>query len=497
MTWSSALPVLVILSSLGPGLVIFGLAEHRTRERTALNVAAALTKLGLVGIILVGVLRGEQFQARIPFVPGADLLLRVDSFALLFVSLSTVLWLVTTIYAVGYLEGSTQRSRFFGFFSLSVSATMGIAMAGNLLTFFVFYELLTIATYPLVVHEGTPAALRAGTTYLRYTFFGGALLLVGTAALYVTVGSIDFVDGGVLRSAAESSSRATLVFIFVLLLAGLSVKAAVVPFHGWLPAAMVAPAPVSALLHAVAVVKAGAFGITRVIYEVYGIRVAARLGLMRPVVVIAAVTIIYGSLKALAQHDLKRRLAYSTVSQVSYIVLGTALVGTISTVGAVVHLVHQGLMKVTLFFCAGNLAHELHIHDVREMRGVARRMPLTMLAFTLASLGMIGIPPLAGFITKWYLGAGALEAHAPWVIVVLLASSLLNAAYLLPIVYDAWFREPRTEWPGRTGGREIDGWLLGPTLTAAALALAAGVFAGTSLSPLGWAIRIAREEFTG
>lgn len=495
MTWHSALPVLVILSSLVPGIVIFGLEEPRRQIRTSLNIAAALTKLALVTIIVVGVLHGQSFQTRIPFLPGADLLLRADSFALLFASLSTVLWLITTIYAVGYLEASMQRSRFFGFFSLSVTSTMGIAMAGNLLTFFLFYELLTLSTYPLVVHYGTPAALRAGTIYLRYTFFGGALLLIGTAALYALAGSIDFTEGGVLRPLASTSSPGMLVAIFVLLIGGLAVKAAVVPLHGWLPAAMVAPAPVSALLHAVAVVKAGAFGITRVIYEVYGIRVAAGLGVMRPLAVLAAVTIIYGSLKALGQHDLKRRLAYSTVSQISFIVLGAAVVGTVSTIGAVVHLVHQGLMKITLFFCAGNLDHELHVRDVREMRGIGRRMPLTMLAFTLASLGMIGIPPLAGFVTKWYLGAGALEAHVPWVIAVLLASSLLNAAYLLPIVYDAWFRSPRRSWPARTCSREIDWWLLGPTLAAAALSVAAGLFAGASISPLGFAIRIAIGEF--
>src|SRR5690606_5025924 len=168
---------------------------HSVRLRTTLNIAAALSKLGLVTAIVVAVVHGEQFETRIPFVPGAHLLLRVDSFSLLFASLSTVLWLVTTIYAVGYLEHSTQRSRFFGFFSLSVTSTMGIAMAGNMVTFFVFYELLTLSTYPLVVHDGTPSALRAGTTYLRYTFFGGALLLLGTAALYATAGSVDFVEG--------------------------------------------------------------------------------------------------------------------------------------------------------------------------------------------------------------------------------------------------------------------------------------------------------------
>lgn len=495
MTWRTTLPLLVILTSLLPGIAIFLLAESRTRTRTILNIAAAITKLLLVAVIGWGVLQGRQYETRLPFVPGADLLLRADAFSLLFVTLSAVLWLVTTVYAVGYLEKSPHRSRFFGFFSLSVTATMGTALAGNLLTFFVFYEVLTLSTYPLVVHRGTPQAVRGGDIYLRYTFLGGALLLLGTAALYTLTGTLEFTEGGALRDVAGEHDRYTLILVFALLIAGLGVKAAIAPLHGWLPVAMVAPAPVSALLHAVAVVKAGAFGITRVVYEVYGVRVAHELGVMRPLSFVAGATVLYGSLKALVQDDLKRRLAYSTVSQVSFIVLGVAVFGTISTIGGIVHLVHQGLMKITLFFCAGNLAHELGIHKVHELRGVGRRMPLTMTAFTVAALGMVGVPPLAGFITKWYLGLGALEAGEHWVIAVLIASSLLNACYLLPLVYDAWFRDPPEPWPARARRTEIGPSLLLPTITTAVLSLATGVLAGARFSPVGWANLIAVREF--
>jgi multicomponent Na+:H+ antiporter subunit D len=254
---------------------------------------------------------------------------------------------------------------------------------------------------------------------------------------------------------------------------------------------------VSALLHAVAVVKAGAFGITRVIYDVYGVRLAHELGVTQVLAIVAAATIIYGSLKALVQDDLKRRLAYSTVSQVSFIILGVSIVGRLSTIGGLVHLVHQGLMKITLFFCAGNLSAEIGVHGVREMRGVGRRMPITMAAFTVASLGMIGVPPLAGFVTKWYLGVGSLEAGQPWVIGILVASSLLNAAYLLPIVYDAWFREPEASWPARSGRLELGSWLLVPTVVTAALSIAAGLLAGAPFSPLAWATRIASGEVHG
>jgi multicomponent Na+:H+ antiporter subunit D len=243
-----------------------------------------------------------------------------------------VLWLLTTVYAIGYLEGSPHRSRFFGFFSLCVTATMGIALAGNLLTFFVFYEMLTVVTYPLVVHRGTVGSLKAGRTYLIYTLFGGVVFLLGAVWLHSLVGAADFVVGGSVAHLL-ATHRTDLVIVFALLITGLGVKAALVPLHGWLPEAMVAPAPVSALLHAVAVVKAGAFGIVRVVYDVFGVETAAALGVLGPLAVVAAVTVLYGSVRALTQDDLKRRLAYSTVSQLSYITLGVAILGPLATTG--------------------------------------------------------------------------------------------------------------------------------------------------------------------
>jgi multicomponent Na+:H+ antiporter subunit D len=487
------LPLAVLASSLLPGLVIFALAEERHGLRTALNLLGALVKLALVAVMLVAARDGEGQAFRVAVAPGLQLLLVADALALLFVTLSALLWLVTTLYAVGYLEGSPHRSRFFGFFSLCVSATMGVALAGNLFTFFVFYELLTLATYPLVVHRGTEAALRAGKTYLAYTLGGGALLLVGIAWLHVLAGPIEFTQGGALRH-VPVEDYGELRAIFALLIAGLGVKAALVPLHGWLPVAMVAPAPVSALLHAVAVVKAGAFGIVRAVYEVYGARFAGELQVLAPLAGIAAITIVYGSLRALRQDDLKKRLAYSTVSQLSYIALGTALFGPLSTIGGLVHIVHQGLMKITLFFGVGNLAETLGIHKVSELNGAGRRMPLTMGAFTIGALGMIGVPPLAGFVSKWYLGVGAVEGGQPWAIAVLAASSLLNAAYFLPILYAAWFREPDAAWPPPQGRLETDWRLLLPPLATAAAVLAAGIGAGLPFSPLAWAELVMRLE---
>ncbi len=498
MNFDATLPLLVLASSLLPGLVIFFLREESHRLRTLLNLAGAGAKVILVGIMIWGVFHQHTYLTRWTLAPGLELVLHADTLSVLFVSLSTVLWLVTTVYAIGYLEKSPHRSRFFGFFSLCVSATIGLALAGNLFTFVIFYELLTLATYPLIAHRGTPEALRSARIYLRYTLGGGAVLLTGAVWLHVIAGPNAFIEGGVL-SQLPDEYHGQLKAIFLLLMIGLGVKAALVPLHGWLPEAMVAPAPVSALLHAVAVVKAGAFGIVRVVYDVYGVQFTSELGLLAMLGVAAAITIVYGSFKALSQDNLKKRLAYSTVSQVSYIALGTAILGPIGTIGGIVHLVHQGIMKITLFFAAGNYAETLGIHNVSEMNGVGQRMPATTLAFSIAALGMIGIPPIAGFISKWYLGLGAVEAGmAGWVLPVLIISSVLNAAYFLPVLYRAWFCRPAPAWPAEhipAARYETAGALLWPPVITAGLALAAGLFAAAPYSPLEWADLIAQREY--
>ena len=494
MALASWLPLMVLASSLLPGLAIFTLREERRRLRTALNLGGAIVKVALVLQLIAAAGDGVFHEFRLELAPGLTLLLFSDPLSLLFVLLSAILWLATTLYAIGYLEGSPHRSRFFGFFSLCVSATTGIALSGNLFSFLIFYELLTLTTYPLVVHRGTEAAFAAGRTYLAYTLGGGVALLAGVVWLHALAGPVEFVAAGSLYHLTAADHPA-LIAIFVLLVGGLGVKAALVPLHAWLPVAMVAPAPVSALLHAVAVVKAGAFGIVRVVYDVYGVRLAGELGLLAPLAVLAAVTIVYGSLRALTQDDLKKRLAFSTVSQVSYIAFGAALLGPVATIGGLVHLVHQGLMKITLFFCAGNLAETLGVHKVSELNGVGRRMPLTMAAFTVGALGMIGLPPLAGFLSKWYLGLGALEVGAHWALAVLMASSLLNAAYFLPILYRAWFLPAEDRRYTAPRGLETDWRLLAPPLFTAAAVVAAGLAAGAPLSPLAWARLIMELEY--
>jgi len=494
------LPLTALATSLLVVVIIFALPEDARRLRTTINLAAAVVKIILVTLMVRRVAAGHEDIFSFQVIGGVDFVLRSDALGVMFAGLSSLLWLCTTIYAIGYLEGSANRKRFFGFFSLCVASTIGIALADNLFTFLIFYEMLTLSTYPLVVHNGTQQALDAGRVYLRYTLSAGVVLLLGTVLLYSLTGDQSFSSEEGLGDYLNDH-RGLLTLIFALLVGGLAVKTAMVPLHGWLPRAMVAPAPVSALLHAVAVVKAGAFGILRVVYDLFGIELSVELGVITALAVAASVTIIYGSLRAIAQEELKPRLAFSTVSQVSYIILGIGLFGPFGTVGALAHLLHQGLMKVTLFFCAGNYAEELGIHRIDEMDGAGKRMPLTSIAFTIGAFGMIGLPPVAGFITKWYLGVGAIQAEMYWVVAVLVASSTLNAMYFLPIVHRLWFRSGpahgKGSWPKeqRLGRFETHSWLLLPMVFTALVSLGAGLFAGLPFSPLDWAARVANGEY--
>jgi multicomponent Na+:H+ antiporter subunit D len=490
----NTLPALTLAVSLLTGIGIMALGENRPHMRVRVNLLGALLKLALVIYMGWAAYRGHTLETRFTMIAGLDFVLRADALSFLFMSLASALWLVTSVYAIGYLGDGPNRARFFGFFSICITAAVGVALAGNLITFFIFYELLTLSTYPLVVHSGSEDALKGGRTYLLYTIGGGALLFIGTIWLYALAGDIDFAKPDTLEL-LPAALDPQLMLIFPLLIFGVGVKAALFPMHGWLPIAMVAPAPVSALLHAVAVVKAGAFGVVRIVHHVYGIELSALLGLLLPLAILASLTIIYGSVRALTQDDLKKRLAYSTVSQVSYILLGVAIGGPLAAIGGLVHLIHQGIMKITLFFCAGLFAEELHVKKISAMNGIGRRMPWTMAGFTVGACGMIGLPLTAGLISKWYLGIGALEADAPWVIGVLLTSTLLNAGYFLPILFIGWFKDPDPDWPPSTHPCRFEAnWkMVLPMVLTGTLSIWAGICAGSHFSPLA----LARAIVTG
>ena len=433
------------------------------------SLGAATLHFLVVLSMLPGSLRGSVYVWNlVDFTPGIGLAFRADALGMFFALVTSTLWVFTTIYAIRYMSSEEHPIRFFGFFALCVSTTVGIAFAANLITLFLFYEMLTICTYPLVIHDETPDALKAGRKYLTYTLIGGALVLIGTILVYNTAGTLTLGQPGILSA---DTGTTDLALIFVLLIDGFGVKAAVMPLHGWLPTAMIAPTPVSALLHAVAVVKAGAFGILRTVYCVFGVALLREIGFANVLAWVAAFTIIAASLVALFQDNLKRRLAFSTISQMSYIVLGAALLTPYAATAAIIHIANQAFAKITMFFVAGAIQRKTGKTNVHELAGIGYRMPWTMGAFTVASLSFIGVPLFAGFVTKWYLSLGALQADAWWFVLVMFTSSLLNAAYWLPIVYLAFFKAP----PGTSMHvEEAPPMLLVPTLVCAAYVILLG-----------------------
>jgi multicomponent Na+:H+ antiporter subunit D len=435
---NSTLPLLAVGASLG--VVPLLLSARSPDVREGWTLAAGLAKLALVLSMLPSVLGGENlfFQVAEVF-PGVPIAFRVDAMGILFALISSSLWIVTSLYSIGYMRGLKEhgQTRYYCYFALALFSTLGVAFSANLLTLYLFYELLSFATYPLVTHHQDPEARSAGRRYLLY-IVGGSIGLVLPAMLvcYGAANTLDFVPDGILKQAGFSGLElATLLLMFLFGFA----KAAIMPFHGWLPAAMVAPTPVSALLHAVAVVKVGVFSILRVLTGIFGLELLGSSGLDSLVLALAAATMVAASLAALCQDGLKRMLAYSTVGQLSYIILGGALLSPEGLQGAMAHLATHALGKISLFFCAGALYVATGKQRISQMHGIGRRMPLTMGAFLAASLSIMGVPPLAGFLSKWYLALGCVATEQTVPLMVLLLSSLLNAAYLMPVVYKAFF----------------------------------------------------------
>ena len=447
--------VLVSAVAIGPIL----LSGSRPNVRESWTAVAALAKFGIVASMVPGVLAGDTYVTDLgSFLPGARFALEADALGILFALLASFLWIVTSSYSIGYMRGLDEhgQTRYFAAFAASVSAAVGVAFASNLLVIFVFYELLTVATYPLVAHDETDEARSAARKYLAYTFGGGVAVLAGTALVYWLTGTVAFTPGGIEGLASADPLFARLAF--ALLASGFGVKAALMPLHSWLPDAMVAPTPVSALLHAVAVVKSGVFGIARIVLDVFGPETVGDLGMGLPLAAVAAFTLVVASVIALRQDNLKRRLAFSTVSQLSYIVLGLAVLAPTSLVGGLLHIPAHGFMKITLFFAAGALHVETHTDDISDMAGIGRRMPLTMAAFAVAAAGMAGIPLVAGFVSKYFLLIGSISAGQTLFAVALLVSGVLNIGYFWPVVYTAFFESPEEtdEKPlieGPLGGR--------------------------------------------
>jgi multicomponent Na+:H+ antiporter subunit D len=437
---ASVLPGLALLpATVAVPLIV--LSGRRPRIRETWSMLAAVAQTALVAAMIPCALAGTTLTwSPFSLAEGSPFVLRADPLGVFFAVLASSLWVATTVYSIGYTRALAERAqtRYFACFALALFSTVGVALAGTLLTFFAFFELLTVVTYPLVIHKGTPEAAQAGRIYLGYTLTGGAALLGAIAATQVLAGRTDFVPGGLLAGAGASSGK--LWALFLLFLIGCGVKAAIVPLHTWLPVAMIAPTPVSALLHAVAVVKAGVFGLARVTGFVFGPGLLHDLGADGFLAAIAGATVLLASLAALFQDNLKRLLAFSTIGQLSYVVLGLAIGRDEAYVGAVLHMASHGLLKISLFFCAGAIYVATYKERISELDGVGRRMPWTMAAFTVAGLLLSGIPPGLAFASKWRLLGGA-AAGGAWISVGMLgASGVLNAAYFVPVALRAFLR---------------------------------------------------------
>jgi len=433
------------------------------REAVTLATAAALLYCvaGLVPTVLAG---GIPQLYLVEMLPGIPLGLRVEPLGMLFALVASTLWILNSLYSIGYMRGNDEphQTRFYVCFALSLFATMGIAFSSNLLTLFLFYEILTLVTWPLVTHHGDEEARKSGRLYLGLLLGTSILLLL--PAIIVTwqlAGTLEFTPGGILKGAGMSSGA--LGGLLALFMFGIG-KAALMPFHRWLPAAMVAPTPVSALLHAVAVVKAGVFAVVKVIVYVFGIDFLSGVRAADWLPTVAGFTIVAASVIALRSDNLKRRLAYSTVGQLSYVVLAAAILAPLSVAGAALHIAAHAVSKITLFFAAGAIYTAAHKTEVSQLDGIGRRMPWTMGAFTVGALSLIGVPPFIGFVSKWYMLQGIFAGGHATAAAVLLVSTVLNAAYFLPIVYAAFFRPSPA---GETHGEAPLPMVIALTATAA------------------------------
>jgi len=426
------------------GAALIAAAGRWPNLRETVTLATSVLLFAAVLGLLPGVLDGERPQLiLLEMFPGIAIAFRVEPLGMLFALVASGLWIVNSVYSIGYMRGNDEphQTRFYVCFALALVATMGVALASNLLTLFLFYELLTLVTWPLVTHHGDEKARSGGRVYLGVllgTSMG--LLLPAIIATWALAGTLEFTPGGILRDAGLSG--AALGGLLAVYLFGIG-KAALMPVHRWLPAAMVAPTPVSALLHAVAVVKAGVFTVVKVVVYVFGVDTLSGVGAADWLPAVAGFTILAASIVALRADNLKRRLAYSTVSQLSYVVLATSLLAPLSVAAAALHIATHAVGKITLFFAAGAIYTASHKSEVSQLDGIGRRMPWTMGAFAIGALSLIGIPPAAGFLSKWLMFQGAaIEGH--WMVFAVLGlSTILNAAYFLPIVHAAFLREPR------------------------------------------------------
>lgn len=452
--------VRLLLALLAPllGALLVMLSGRRPNLREACSFFSAVALFSITIAMLPDVWAGRRLHFDVfRLLPGLSISLRADSMSMLFAVSASFLWILTVFYSAGYMRSLNEhaQTRFNACFALALFGAMGCAFADNLLTLYLFYEVVSVSTYPLVAHHQDAEGYEGGRKYLAYlTATAKGLLLPAMAVLYALNGNLDFAGNIQTGNLPPDVHRGVATALYIACLLGFA-KNGVMPFHHWLPGAMVAPTPVSALLHAVAVVKVGVFSTTRVMLYVFGTDCMQLHNLGLPTAYFVSITILLASVIALSKDNLKSRLAYSTVSQLSYIILGVALLSDRGIQGGLLHIANHAFSKITLFFCAGAIYIATHKKNISEMSGLGRSMPFTFGAFAIASLSMIGAPPVAGFVTKWYLLTGAMDAQSLGIVIVLLASTLLNAAYFVPVIYQGFFGQPAPESPGQAHGAKL------------------------------------------
>lgn len=458
------------------------LFKNNQNRRESVSVIAAITAFLATLQLAPGVLQGDIYKATLfTLLPGISVTFCADGLSLVFALIATFLWGAATSYNIGYMRSLNEhaQTRYYFCFAVAIFGALGVAFSGTIFTLYLFYELITIFTYPLVAHHQDEQGFAGAKKYLIYLMGTSKLFFLPAMALtYVLCGTLDMQFGDILTGmfpkevVAESPNLVRITYI--LYIAGLA-KAALFPFHNWLPSAMVAPTPVSALLHAVAVVKAGVFSVSRIILSGFGVETMQTLGLGIPTAYVAAATIVGASLIAFTKDDIKARLAYSTVSQLSYIIIGVALLTPAAISGGLLHIPYHAFSKITLFFGAGAIYVATRFKNISDMNGLGRRMPWTFGAFSLAALSMIGIPPVSGFVSKWYLVNGALEAEQTLLMGALLLSTALNAGYFTPIIYRAFFLSPSNE-AVFAGFKEAPTTMVLPLCFTAAISLVLGLY---------------------
>jgi len=438
---SISLETMLQLSIILPMLAVLGIVATGRKPdlREGVTISTSLVLLYFVIKLYQGIKQGESISVQWwEILPGLQLSFNIEPLGMIFALIASFLWLITTVYAIGYMRSHEEQNqtRFYACFAIAIGSVMGIAFAANLFTLFIFYEVLTLSTYPLVTHAGTKEAKQGGRIYLGILLSTSIVFfLLAIVSTWFVAGTLDFKPGGVFDSNVNKTVAGVILVLFIF---GIG-KAAIMPFHRWLPAAMVAPTPVSALLHAVAVVKAGVFTVLKVCVLIFGVDLLAILPTTQFLLYLAGASVLLASLVAMRQDNLKARLAYSTVSQLGYVTIGALLATSSGVIGSSMHIGMHAFGKITLFFCAGAILVAAHKSKISEMRGIGLQMPITMAAFLIASLSIIGVPPTGGTWSKWFLLMGSMETGQWTIMIILMLSSLLNIAYLLPIPLRAFF----------------------------------------------------------